>query len=181
MRFLDEELLAAVKGTINAMPLMTTRAQAAHACARWLFLLLFLCGLRISEVVGNAMGDFFCRADKSGELRRWLAITGKGEKLRLVPVTNELMVELAHDRRSLGLPRLSQEHECMPLLLSVWWREPARTGATSAMPAPRTRAAAHEIVKAVFEQAQLLEAQGKACSARAQRRHIGCDTRPHRG
>ena len=52
-------------------------------------------GHDISEVVGNSMGGFFCRRDKDGEERWWLEITGKGDKTRIVPATNELMVELA--------------------------------------------------------------------------------------
>jgi integrase len=73
---------------------------------RWLFSLLFICGLRISEVTGNTMGHLFARRDKDGEERWWLEVTGKGDKTRLVPATNELMVELAHYRRENGFTPL---------------------------------------------------------------------------
>lgn len=41
------------------------------------------------------MGAFFCRRDKDGEERWWLEIIGKGEKTRIIPATNELMVAQA--------------------------------------------------------------------------------------
>lgn len=94
---------ATVHSTASVLSALPAREQAHEARKRWLFSLLYLCGLRISEVVSNTMGGFFCRVDKTGEPRWWLEITGEGGKTRLVPVTNELMVELARYRRSLGL------------------------------------------------------------------------------
>ena len=130
----------------------------------------FLCGLRISEVVNNTMGSFFCRADKGGEPRWWLEVTGKGDKTRLVPATSELMVEVARYRRALGLVAMPREHEATPLLLPVAWRAPERAGPALQLPAPLTRAAVHGVVKAVFEQAaQHALAQGEAHAMQAQR------------
>jgi len=51
------------------------------------------------------MSGFFCSRDKSEE-RWWLEITGKGDKTRIVPVTNELMVELSRYRQETGLSPL---------------------------------------------------------------------------
>jgi integrase/recombinase XerD len=170
VRLLDEDLWSQVKVAIQAMPLASPREQAVHARARWLFSLLFLCGLRISEVVTNTMGNFFCRADKGGELRWWLEVTGKGDKTRLVPATSELMVEVARYRKSLNLPALPREHETTPLLLPVWWRAPGRAETAPQSPAPLTRAAVHGIVKAVFElAAQHVLAQGESHAAQAHR------------
>lgn len=171
VRFLEEDLWAQVKATIQAMPSVTTRELATQARARWLFSLLFLCGLRISEVVGNAMGGFFSRPDPKGEPRWWLEVTGKGNKTRLVPATRELMVELTRYRRSLGLAALPTEHEPMPLLMPVWWRVPANERlANIEVPEALTRAAVHQIVKSVFEQAaQGLESQHPDLAPRAER------------
>ena len=170
VRFLEDDLWAQVKATINAMPVAASREQATHARVRWLFSLLYLCGLRISEVVGNTMGGFFCRAEKGGETRWWLEVAGKGGKVRLVPATNELMVELARYRRSLGLPTLPQEHEVTPLLFPVWWRAPGDNRHATDWPQPLTRAAVHGIVKGVFEAtAEHLLAQGPEFEARAER------------
>lgn len=171
VRFLEEDLWSQVKVTIQAMPAVTSRELATQARARWLFSLLFLCGLRISEVVGNTMGGFFCRVDKAGESRWWLEIVGKGNKTRLVPATSELMVELTRYRRSLALPPVPIEHEAMPLLMPVWWQAPAnQRGSNIEVPEALTRAAVHQVVKSVFElAAQDLESQNPDLAARAER------------
>lgn len=101
-RFLDDQLWSEVKTTIDTMPRETDREREHYFRVRWLFSLLYLCGLRISEVIGNTMGGFFVRRDSEGEERWWLEITGKGDKTRLVPATAELMVELARYRRETG-------------------------------------------------------------------------------
>lgn len=170
VRYLDDDLWVQVKETILAMPVTNPREQAAQARTRWLFSLLFLCGLRISEVVGNTMGGFFCRLDKGGEPRWWLEVTGKGGKTRLVPATNELVVELARYRRAMGLSPLPVEHEATPLLLPVWWRASGKSGPGSDIPSALTRAAVHGVVKTAFEQAaERLLAQGDGYAARAER------------
>jgi len=102
-RSLDEELWQEVKASIEAMPRETDREREHFFRVRWLFSLLFICGLPISEVIENTMGDFFCRRNKDGEERWWLEITGKGDKTRIVPATNELVVELNRYRRENGL------------------------------------------------------------------------------
>ncbi len=166
IRFLDEEAWTQVKLTIQSMPVATIREQATQARTRWVFSLLFLCGLRISEVVSNTMGKFFCRTDKDGQWRWWLDVTGKGNKSRLVPATTDLMREVAHYRESVGLPSLPLEHEATPLLLPLAWH----TSQQGILPSPLTRSAAHTIIKAIFEQtARRLEAQGENYWARAQR------------
>jgi integrase/recombinase XerD len=140
-RYLEEDLWLEVKLTIDAMPKESDREREHYLRIRWLFSLLYLCGLRISEVIGNTMGSFFCRRDKDGEERWWLEILGKGDKLRIVPATNELMVELARYRREKSLSSLPLSGENLPLLLPIGRR-------TDSM----TRGALHAIVKKVFEQ-----------------------------
>lgn len=170
VRYLDEELWGHVKAAIVAMPTTTPREQATQTRARWLFSLLFLCGLRISEVANNTMGSFFCRTDKAGQSRWWLEIIGKGAKTRLVPATSELMVELARYRTSLGLAPIPREHETTPLLVPVWWRAADHAGSAQGVPAPLTRAAIHETIKFVFElAAHRVQAQGEAYAAQADR------------
>lgn len=170
VRFLEEDLWVEVRVTIASMPRDTPREQANHARVRWLFSLLYLCGLRISEVVGNRMGGFFCRADRHGELRWWLQVLGKGSKERLVPATNELMVELSHYRRFLGLTPLPQEGDAAPLLFPVWWQASGDPHAVIVWPEPLTRAAVHVVVKDVFSgTATRLHSQGAEQAARASR------------
>lgn len=57
-RYLEPDLWAEVKLTIDQMPKETDREREHYFRLRWLFSLLYLCGLRISEVVGNSMAGF---------------------------------------------------------------------------------------------------------------------------
>jgi len=139
-RYLEEDLWLEVKLTIDMMPKETDREREHYFRMRWLFSLLYLCGLRISEVAGNGMGNFFCRRDKDGEERWWLEITGKGDKTRIVPATNELMVELARYRREKCLAPFPVPAEDIPLLMPIGGRKESMT-----------RGALHLIVKKVFE------------------------------
>jgi integrase/recombinase XerD len=139
-RYLDEDLWLEVKRTIDLMPQETDRERDHAFRMRWLFSLAYLCGLRISEVVGNTMAGFFCRRDKDGDERWWLEITGKGDKTRIVPATSELMVELARYRREKGLSSFPLPGEDLPLLLPIGVRRD-----------PMSRGAVHAIVKKVFE------------------------------
>lgn len=149
VRFLEGDLWEAVRQTILALPQETPRQRAVYARARWLFSLMFLGGLRISEVVGNGMGDFFMRsAPKNGDQRWWLQATGKGDKERLIPATAELMFELMSYRRSLELSDLPQASEPSPLIFPVAWRRSRHPA--PAWPEPLTRSAIHSIVKEVF-------------------------------
>lgn len=141
-RFLDENLWAEVKTYIDSLPQETVRERAHHQRARWLFSLFYICGLRISEVVGHTMGTFFCQRERDGRERWWLEVTGKGEKTRLIPATSDLMVELTKYRCSYGLPPYPTPGECTPLLIPI-------TGKSRLL----TRSAAHQMVKEIFTQA----------------------------
>ena len=57
-RFLEDDLWQAVKTSIDAMARDTAGEQEHYARVRWLISILYLKGLRISEVVSNPMGDF---------------------------------------------------------------------------------------------------------------------------
>jgi site-specific recombinase XerD len=138
-RYLTPELWDTVKTTIESLPRETLRDQAHYHRVRWLFSLLYLCGLRISEVTGNTMGSFFPRTGSDSRERWWLEVTGKGDKSRLVPVSDELLIELSHYRQSRGLPPLPRRGELTPLLMPIGNR-----------PLPLTRAAVHLIIKTVF-------------------------------
>ena len=138
-RFLDEQLWSEVKTTIETMPRESDREREHFCRVRWLFSLLYLCGLRISEVIGNTMGGFYCRRDSGGEERWWLVITGKGDKTRLIPATTELMNELTRYRRENGLSPSPLPGESAPLLLPIGGKQ-----------RPLTRGAVHLIVKEVF-------------------------------
>lgn len=138
-RFLDEDLWKEVKLTIDSMPRETNREREHYYRVRWLFSLLYITGMRVSEVTQNTMGGFFSRKDKSSESRWWLEITGKGDKTRIVPATNELMLELSRYRREMGLGLNPIEGEATPLLLPIGGKQRAMT-----------RSAVHLILKQTF-------------------------------
>ncbi len=138
-RYLDESLWMEVKITIEDLPRASERDQAHYFRVRWLFSLLYLCGLRISEVVNNKMGGFFRRLDGDGKERWWLEITGKGDRMRLVPATDELIAELTRYRQANNLTLLPAMSEETPLLLPIHGRL-----------RPVTRSTVHLVVKALF-------------------------------
>ena len=139
VRYLDDDIWGQVKRTITELPQDSDREKEHYARLRWLFSLLYVCGLRISEVIDNTMAGFFCRRDKNGIERWWLEVTGKGDKTRIVPATSELMSELVRYRKEKGLPPYPSTTESTPLLLPIGHQQRALT-----------RAGVHGIVKSVF-------------------------------
>jgi integrase len=138
-RYLDEDLWQQVKATIDALPRETPREREHYFRLRWLVTLCYVCGLRISEIAENSMGNFFCRRDQDSTERWWLEIVGKGSKVRIVPATNELMIELGRYRRELRYPPLPVPGESTPLLLPIGGK-----------PKPLSRGGIHDIIKSVF-------------------------------
>jgi site-specific recombinase XerD len=142
-RFLPQESWQAVKTTIEQMPMETGREKLHAARVRWLFSLLYIGGLRVSEIVNTTMGDFIERRSTDGRSRWWLQVTGKGEKSRLIPATEELMSELNRYRQAhnlgMGMGGGAMIHaDPTPLLMPI-------IGAMK----PMARSAIHEIVKKV--------------------------------
>jgi integrase/recombinase XerD len=162
-RYLSPELWLEVKSWIQAMPQQSNREREHYARVRWLFTLLYLGGLRITEVSENTMGDFFARHDANGEDRWWLEVTGKGGKERLVPATAEMIEELSAYRREQGLAALPSPEEDTPLVLPIGQSRK-----------PLTRAGLHRIVKQVFSgAAAALRERGVEYAQRANRLEQG--------
>ena len=141
-RYLDPSLWAEVKQYIDRMPRESDRERAHYHRNRWLFTLLYLGGLRISEVGQNTMGAFFCRRDRDGEERWWLEVLGKG------------------DKDSPGARDQRNDDRASAVSAGVRFGALPFTGrGNAARPADRkaqksmTRAALHNIVKTVFEKA----------------------------
>lgn len=156
-RFLPMEHWEVVKASIEAMPMVSEREKLHASRCRWLFSLLYIGGLRVSEICGTTMGGFFSRRSTDGRERWWLQVTGKGEKTRLVPATGELMSEIIRYRTACGLSPLPSEGEETPLVRPL-------IGPTK----PVARSAVHEIVKDVFrESAARLRRQGAEFEAAA--------------
>jgi integrase len=138
-RYLDEDVWPEVKATVDALPRETAREREHYFRLRWLISLFYICGLRISEIGGTTMGAFFGRRDKSGKERWWLEVMGKGDKVRIIPATSELMVELVRYRRELGLAPYPVPGEATPLLLPIGGKMRSLS-----------RGGIHEIVKCLF-------------------------------
>lgn len=156
-RFLPMEHWEVVKSTIEAMPVINERDRLHASRCRWLFSLLYIGGLRVSEICSATMGGFFSRHSADGRERWWLEVTGKGGKTRLVPATGELMAELMRYREVQGLGMLPLESENTPLVIPL-------IGPNK----PMARSAIHEIVKAVFrESAARLRRRGPEFEAAA--------------
>lgn len=139
-RYLSHELWAAVKETVLAMPVSTERERRHAARCRWVCTVFYLGGLRASEALSACMGDFFCRRDTKGVERWWLAVIGKGNKPRDVPVTAEWLAELERYRIANDLPPLPPRGDLAPLVLPIIGRDKALS-----------RGALHLILKEVFQ------------------------------
>ena len=160
-RYLSHDLWQAVKDAIEAMPgandTATERDRLHAARCRWLLTVLYLGGLRAAEVAETRMGAFFCRRDREGVERWWLEVTGKGNKTRLVPATDELMVELARYREAYGLPPMPLPGEDRPIVLPIIGKEK-----------PLSRGALHRVLKEIFAlAAERLRARGPEWESRA--------------
>jgi integrase/recombinase XerD len=156
-RFLPMEHWDVVKATIQAMPVNTDRERLQAARCRWLFSLLYVGGLRVSEVCSTTMGGLFSRRGTDGHERWWMEVTGKGSKTRLVPITGELMTELVTYRKACGLCQLPLQGENTPLVIPI-------IGSSK----PMARSGIHEVVKSVFRgSAARLRQQGPEFEAAA--------------
>jgi site-specific recombinase XerD len=138
-RVLPEEHWNLVKAAIEAMPVSSERERLHASRCRWLFSLLYIGGLRVSEICDGSMSGFFSRRGADGRERWWLEITGKGSKTRLVPATGELMAELMRYRKAHALNPLPLEGEGTPLVMTL-----------IAPIKPMARSAIHELVKGVM-------------------------------
>lgn len=156
-RYLSHDQWAEVLATVEAMPTTTERERLHAARCRWLCTVFYLGGLRTSEVIGATMGAFFSRRDKDGIERWWLEVTGKGDKTRDVPVTDEWLVELMRYREANGRTPLPHVGEACPLVLPVIGQDKALS-----------RGALHLILKEVFNRtAERLRARGPEGTAQA--------------
>lgn len=86
---------------------------------RTLFIMsaLYLLYLRISELVASDRWvPFMCHFYKDSSERWWFKTVGKGNKLREIAVSDEMLKALKRYRQSLGLTPLPHPNEFIPLL-----------------------------------------------------------------
>lgn len=102
-RIIDRYLeLDEIHATLDALAEYTVKDEQAVfkiVRAHYIILLLFYTGLRIAEASKHTMGKFIQREEV------WfLRVIGKGNKLREIPVPDELLQALAAFRQAVGLP-----------------------------------------------------------------------------
>ncbi|MCC8391513.1 tyrosine-type recombinase/integrase [Paraburkholderia sp. MMS20-SJTR3] len=156
-RYLSVSLWDEVKLFVEQLPRDTDAQRAYYARCRWLSTLFYLQGMRISEVAGGQMGQFFRRLGADGQDQWWLETLGKGDKERIVPVSGELIQELRSYRTMNGLPALPSRSEDTPLVLPFKGRNRCLS-----------RSAIHDAIKGIFAGAATwLRARGPQFADRA--------------
>ena len=99
-RYLEKCCWEAVVHYIENLPQEKPREKKHYERVRYLFYLLYLLGLRVSEVAQAKMSDI-----KQIRNRWWLEVTGKGKKKHQIPVNDCLMKALIRYREFYQLPR----------------------------------------------------------------------------
>ena len=115
-RYLELPEIHAVLETLIAYPIDENDETALFQIvrARYIILLLFYTGLRIAEAAEHRMGNFIQR-----EGNWFLRVTGKGKKLREIPIPHELLKVLADFRKAVGLtspePKFRERTPLIPM------------------------------------------------------------------
>lgn len=86
---------------------------------RWLITLFHNCGPRVSEVATHGMGSIKPITHRGRTIWVW-HITGKGRKLREVPLSEDVVTALGQFRALLGLSPYPAPLESVPLAPSFW-------------------------------------------------------------
>lgn len=122
-RYLELDEIKAVIKALQVYPIDSEETKFRILRAQYIILLLFYTGLRIAEASHHKMGDFVLREDE------WfLRIIGKGNKLREVPVPDELLDALIYFRTAIGLHSpLPEFSESTPLIPSSNLKNPIST------------------------------------------------------
>ncbi len=98
-RYLEMDEIHATLNALTQYPVQDDSIKFQVIRARYIILLLFFTGLRISEAAYHRMGHFIQR-----ENNWFLRVIGKGKKLREILVPDELLIALADFRLAVGLP-----------------------------------------------------------------------------
>jgi integrase/recombinase XerC len=113
-RYLDHALWQSVLDFIETMPQVSRREQQHYQRVRWLFRFLYGASLRASEAAQAQSSDLTQRRGMW-----WLNVIGKGGVEGNVPISDELIADLARYRQFHGLPAVPTALENTPLVMSV--------------------------------------------------------------
>lgn len=105
---------------LETVELNAEKDPKQHERSLFIMNCLFAMYLRISELVADerstpVMGDF--RADSDNNW--WLQVTGKGNKVRMITVSDEMLAALKRYRIHLGLSALPHVSESTPMISKI--------------------------------------------------------------
>ena len=113
-RYLELDEIHAVLTGLAEHPCNNDKLEFQVIRARYIILLLFYTGLRIAEAANHRMGNFLQR-----ENNWFLRVTGKGKKIREIPIPDELLDALAQFRKNIGLtspePKFRERTPLIPM------------------------------------------------------------------
>lgn len=155
-RFLPTDLISEIHSYLEILALDITSSsdisgrkardsKMAHLNrCRWIFSALFLTGMRISELASLKMGAVVCDR-RRGQKKWWIEVTGKGNKERIIPLTDEFLEEFKLYRKTLGLPPHVDEgiDSSSPFVVSI---QKERSGKSM------SRSSIHRIVKEISKE-----------------------------
>lgn len=99
--------------SIEELPITTPYDRNEKERIRFLIYTLYFLGLRNSELRSHHFGHFFKLQNDW-----WFKVTGKGNKVGIVPVNHEYLAAVQRYRSHFRLPLLPEPQEETPLLLS---------------------------------------------------------------
>lgn len=113
-RYLEISELLTVLDAIQGFTAQNESQQFQAIRAKYIILLLFYTGLRIAEAANHRMGNFIQR-----ENHWFLRVTGKGKKIREIPIPDDLLDALAEFRLKVGLtspePKFREHTPLIPM------------------------------------------------------------------
>ncbi|MBP9722126.1 MAG: site-specific integrase [Gammaproteobacteria bacterium] len=113
-RYLELDKIHAVLDALSNHNINDEQQKFQVLRARYIILLLFFTGLRIAEAANHRMGNFIQR-----EGNWFLRVTGKGKKIREVPIPDDLLDILAKFRIEIGplspMPKFREKTPLIPM------------------------------------------------------------------
>lgn len=97
-RYLELDEIHAVLHALSEHPASNDKDKFRVLRARYIILLFFYTGLRISEAANHCMGNFIQK-----EKNWFLRVTGKGNKIREIPTPDDLLDALTEYRLKMGM------------------------------------------------------------------------------
>jgi integrase/recombinase XerD len=114
-RFLGPAALRYVEQSLDSLAVESAVDIKVAARMKFLYVAFVTTGARLSELSGAKMGAI--TRDQRG--RHWLTVLGKGQKVRKLPVCDELLGSFRRYRQAFGLTPSTYLSDPLPMVLSV--------------------------------------------------------------